>query len=187
MQKGNKIEYSTFISQRVQKLMDLSGLELIGFADFLSVSESHLYAILNGTRDLTEDVAEKIASAFDLKGGQILRPNYKIPKSIKKSELLNKFCDENKDVKSYFIDTRKERKDSYFVENDLYQTTLFDKPIYIWEIKEYCESIGKKYTSKRLSQILKYMVETKKLKSKKKPLKLRSGGYGERIVEVFYK
>lgn len=187
MKKEKQNDYAKTISQRIRELMNLSGLELPGFADYLNLSESHLYAILNGTRDLTEDIADKIASAFDLKGGQILRPNYKIPKNTRKSESLNKFCDENKNVKSYFIHTREERKDSYFIEHDLYKSTLFVKPVYIWEIKEYCESMGKKYTSKRLSQILKYMVETKKLKSRKKPLKLRSGGLGERIVDAFYK
>jgi len=187
MQKERQNDYAKTISQRVRELMKLSGLELPGFADYLNLSESHLYAILNGTRDLTEDIADRVASAFDLKGGQILRLNYKIPKNTRKSESLNKFCEENKNVKSYFTHTREERKDSYFIENDLYRTSLFDKPVYIWEIKEYCESVGKKYTSKRLSQILKYMVETKRLKSKKKALKLRNGEYGKRVVDVFYK
>lgn len=187
MQKGNDKVYKEKISQRVQGLMVAAGLEVPGFADYLTISDSHLYAILNGTRDLTEDVAEKIGAAFNLKGSQILRINYRIPKSIKKSKSLNNFCTENKDVESYFKSTRSERKDSYYIENDVFNSGLFDSPIYIWELKEYCKSAGKKYTSKRLSQILNYMVERKKLKSKKRPLKLRNGEYGKRRVDVFFK
>jgi plasmid maintenance system antidote protein VapI len=187
MQKGNDRVYKQKISQRVQNLMDASGLEVSGFAEYISISDSHLYAILNGTRDLTEDVAEKIGEAFNLKGSQVLRLNYRIPKSIKKSESLNNFCVENKNVESYFKSTRSERKDSYYIENDLYNTGLFDSPIYIWEVKEYCLNAGRKYTSKRLSQILRYMVDRKILKSKKKRLKLRNGEYGERMVDVFFK
>lgn len=187
MKKGNENSYKERISLRVASLMEASGLEVPGFADYLSISDSHLYAILNGTRDLTEEVAEKIGSAFNLKGSQILRISYRIPKSIKKSKSLNKFCNENKDVASYFKSTRSERKDSYYIETDLYRTDLFDSPVYIWEVKEYCLNAGKKYTSKRLSQILRYMVDRKKLKSKKKRLKLRNGEYGERLVDVFFK
>lgn len=187
MQKGENKSYKEKISQRVNDLMDAAGLEVLGFADYLSISESHLYAILNGTRDLTEDIAEKIGMSFNLKGSQILRINYRIPKSIKKSNSLNKFCDENRNVESYFKSTRSRRKDSYYIENDLYNTELFDSPVYIWEVKEYCLNAGRKYTSKRLSQILRYMVDRKKLKRKKKKLKLRDGGYGERMVDVFFK
>jgi plasmid maintenance system antidote protein VapI len=187
MQKGNDNVYKEKISQRVQELMDAAGLEVPGFADYLTISDSHLYAILNGTRDLTEDVAEKIGAAFDLKGSQILRINYRIPKSIKKSNSLNNFCVENKDVVSYFKSTRSERKDSYYIENELYNTDLFDSPVYIWEVKEHCLDAGREYTSKKLSQILKYMVDRKMLKSKKKRLKLRNGEYGERMVDVFFK
>lgn len=187
MQKGNNRDYKEKVSQRVQTLMDLAGLEVAGFADYLSISESHLYAILNGTRDLTEDIADKIGTAFGLKGSQVLRINSRIPKKIKKSELLNKFCDENKNVDSYFTKTRGERKDSHFIENDLINSDIFNSPIYIWELKEYCQTLGKNYSSKRLSQILNYMVDTKKLRSKKRPLKRRNGEYGKRLVDVFFK
>lgn len=187
MQKVENKTYKEIISERVQQLIKLSGLEVIGFADYSNVSESHLYAILNGTRDLTGDIADKIGSAFDLKGSQILRINYRIPQKIKKSKLLNKFYHENENVESYFIKTRSERKDSYYIENDLFNSNLFNSHVYIWEIKEYCKAAGKKYTSKRLSQILRYMVERKKLRSKKQLLKLRNGEFGERMVDVFFK
>lgn len=187
MQKGTNKSYREKISQRVKQLMDAAGLEVLGFSDYLAISESHLYAILNGTRDLTEEVAEKIGTAFDLKGSQILRLNYRIPKSIQKSKFLNNFYDENRNVQSYFQSTRSERKDSYYIENYVMNSSFFDSPVYIWEIKEYCEAEGRKYTSRRLSQILNYMVDRKKLKSKKRRLKLRNGGYGKRVVDVFFR
>lgn len=187
MQKRNEQVYKEEIIQRVQKLMDATGLEVPGFADYLTISDSHLYAILNGTRDLTVDVAEKIGAAFDLKGSQILRINYRISITLKKSESLNNFCDENKDVHSYFISNRIERKDSYYIETVVLNSGLFNSPIYIWELREYFKSKEKKYTSKRLSQILNYMVVKGILKSKKRPLKLRNGEYGNRSVDVFFK
>jgi plasmid maintenance system antidote protein VapI len=187
MQNGKDKNPKETIGERVQRLMDLAELEIDGFAEYLSISPSHLYAILNGNRDLTVDIADKVGSAFDLKGSQILRINYRIPKRIKKSESLNKFYEENKNVESYFIKTRGERKDSYYIEHDLFNSNLFDSPIYIWELKEYCQKAGKNYTSKRLSQILNYMVDRKKLKKKKRPLKLRNGKYGKRKVDVFFK
>lgn len=187
MQRGNNKEHQKKVSDRVKLLMDTAGLELSGFADYLSISESHLYAVLNGTRDLTEDVAERIGAAFDLTAGQVLRVSYRIPKSIKKSKSLNKFYDENKNVAAYFQSTREDRKDSHFIETQLLGSGLFDSAVYIWEVRQACLQVGRQYSSKRLSQILNYLVDTKKLKSEKRPLKLRNGGYGKRVVDVFYR
>jgi plasmid maintenance system antidote protein VapI len=187
MKKGSNDSYKVLIAKRIKKIIELSGLELIGFATFVNISESHLYAILNGNREVTEDIAERIGSAFNLNGGKILRLNYKIPKGLKKSQRLNNFYEDNKEVNSYFVGTRSERKDAYYIENDLLRSHIFDKPIYVWELREYCESKGKKYTSKRLSQILDYLVKTKKLQHDKRAIKLRDGGYGTKKVYAYYK
>ncbi len=187
MKKGESKEYKDHISSRVSELLEHSGLEIEGFAEYLHISASHMYALLNGTRELTEEIANRIGSAFDITGANILRANYRIPKKLGKSKELNNFYDKNKSVKSYFRNTRLERKDSYFVENEIRNSNLLDQPTYIWELKEYCESKGRKYSSKQLSQILNYMVIRKILKKKKKPLKLRDGEYGNRMVDVFYK
>lgn len=187
MKKGEPKEYKDLISSRVSALLEHSGLEIEGFAEYLHISTSHMYALLNGTRELTEEIANRIGSAFDLTGANILRANYRIPKKIGRSNELNNFYDKNRSVKSYFRNTRVERKDSYFIENEIRNSDLLNTQTYIWELKEFCESKGRKYTSKQLSQILNYMVIRKILKKKKKPIKLRSGEYGNRMVDVFYK
>jgi plasmid maintenance system antidote protein VapI len=185
MPKKNNSEYAKAISERIKKIMVLSGLEIAGFAEFTSVSESHIYAIVNGTRDLTGDVADKIGIGFNLKGWQILKLNYQITSRIKKSKLLNNFIDENKTVPGYFIQTRNKRKDSNFIEFDLLNDDLFNDHVYVWEVRNACLSRDKKYTSKRISQILNYLVTKRKLKSEKRPIKLKNGGYGTRMVDTF--
>lgn len=187
MKKGNEDSYRILIVERIKKIINLSGLELSGFAAFVHISDSHLYAILNGNREVTEDIAERIGSAFNIKGGKILRLNYKIPSRLKKSQELNNFYEENKEVRSYFVNTRSSRKGSYYIENELLQSGIFNKPVYVWEIKKYCESKGTIYTSKKLSQILDYMYKTNKLHRDKRPIKLRNGGYGEKKVYVYFK
>lgn len=187
MKVGETIEYKGLLCGRVSELLEHSGLEIEGFAEYLHISSSHMYALLNGTRELTEEIANRIGSAFNITGANILRANYRIPKKLKRSKELNNFYDKNKSVKSYFRNTRIERKDSFFIENEIRNSKLLNEPTYIWELKEYCESKGRKYSSKQLSQILNYMVIRKVLKKKKEPLKLRDGEYGSRMVDVFYK
>lgn len=187
MKNGEIESYKKFISTRIENLLLLAGLEVEGFAQYLSISTSHMYAIQNGTRELTSDIANRMGAAFNISGANILRVSYGLPKNLKKSDDLNKFYDENKSVKSYFRNTRIERKDSYFVEREIKNSNLFDTPIYIWEIKEFFEAKGKKYDSKQLSQILNYMVIRQILKKKKKSIKLRNGKFGNRMVDVFYK
>ena len=179
MHKTNNHQYAKAVAKRIEKLMALSGLEISGFAEFTDVSESHIYAILNVTRDLT--------GGFNLEGWQILKLNYKIPQKIKDSKLLNNFYVENKDVPSFFTSTRPKRKDSHFIEVELLSTNFFNKPVYVWEVRDICAEANKKYTSKRISQILNYLVDIKKLKKTKKQIKLRNGGYGNRMVDVFFK
>ena len=187
MKKGETKSYKEFISTRIANLLQMSGLEMEGFAEYLNISTSHMYAIQNGTRDLTADIANRMGNAFNISGGNILRANYRLPRNLKKSDDLNKFYAKNKSVKSYFRDTRIERKSSYFIESEVEGSDLFTTPIYIWELKDLLEKKGKKYTSKQLSQILNYMVIRKIVRKKKKPIKLRSGKYGIRMVDVFYK
>jgi len=187
MKKGELKGYKEFIATRVEDLMNLAGLEVEGFAEYLNISTSHMYAIQNGTRELTSEIANRMGTAFNISGADILRASYRLPKNLKRSNELNNFFDKNKSVKSYFRNTRIERKDSYFIENEIHNSDLFDTPRYIWELKEYCESRGKKYNSKQLSQILNYMVIRKLLKKRRSLLKLRSGEYGNRMVDVFYK
>ncbi len=64
---------------------------------------------------------------------------------------------------------------------------VFNKRAYVWEVRDACLRERRKYTSKRISQILNYLVIKKKLEKKKMPIKLKNGSYGTRMVYTFIK
>ncbi len=167
--------------------MTLSGLELTGFAEYTGTSESHIYALLNGTRELTNDVAEKLAENFNLNGSELLKSSFRITKKVIDKKKLEKFYKENKGVLAYFSSNIEERKVALFLENKLLNSDLFNSPVSVSEVRFACLEEGKELTSKRVSQILKYLVDKKKLKSKKKLIKLKSGKFGKRIIDYYYK
>ena len=187
MTTKSSFNYSQALRDRIRLLMDISGFEISGFADYTGISESHLYAILNGTREITNDIIDKIVEQYNIKPIQLLNLDYSITEKVIKKQLLNNFYSENKGVIDYFQKTRIDRKAAYFVEHHLLNTDLFNKPVYVWEIRNACIAEGKKFDSKRISQILNYLVERKKLKQKKKIIKLKSGKFGRRVVNVYYK
>ncbi len=187
MKNGEILGYTQFISTRLEELMKLAGLTVAGLARFINISEPYMHSLINGNRQLTAELANRIGSLFNIDGANILRPGYRLPKNAKKSKYLSNFYDENKNVPSYFRSTHNEQKPSFYIENELYHTDIFDSPIYIWELRDYCNTNKKKYTSKQLSQILNYMVDRGLLKKKKSSLKLKNGSYGKRKVDVFFK
>jgi len=180
-------EYSKALGRRIKKLMKIAGLELSGMVEFTKVSDSHLYAIINGNRALTGKTANKLAKKFGLDVWMLLKLDYKIPQNIRKSTALQEFYRDFKNVPEYFSETRESRKASVFIENEILKNDLFSTPKFIWEISEAFSKKGKLYTSKQLSQILTYLVRKKVLKCEKRPIKLRNGKTGKRIVDVFWK
>jgi plasmid maintenance system antidote protein VapI len=174
-------------SERIEKLMQISGLELSGFAEFTGVSESHIYAIINGTKELTQRTAEKIAAPFEIKGTQLMNSNFKLTQKLNKTLLLTKFYKENKGVHKYFINTRVDRKVAHFIEHEILTQKQFNRTFSVGEVRQACLEEGKKYTSKRVSQVLNYLVETNNLKSKKKQIAKKDGTLGVRVVDVFWK
>lgn len=187
MARQRKKITSEQLPARLNKLMKIAGLEISGFAEFTNISESHIYALLNGTREITEDAAEKIANKFGISHSNLTRRSYKLTEELKNAPLLKKFYIEAKQTKAYFIKTKSESKSSFFIENDLYNSSFFNKPVYVKEVRDACSQKGNNYTSKQVSQILNYMVDRKLLKRKKKPIILVNGKVGKRLVEVFYK
>jgi len=166
--------------------MTYAGLEISGFAEFTQISESHIYAILNGTRKLTGEVADQIGVKFELDGWKILQLDYKIPINIRKSPLLIKFYTENSSVTEYFIAKNNATKTSYFIENTLINEGFFRSPKYVWQILEACKEAKKNISSKILSQTLLYLVEQGKLKKSKQFLLRKDGSFTKtRLVYVF--
>ena len=179
--------YALAIRARIRKILEFAGLEIAGMAELTGVSQSHIYAILNGRRALQEDVADRLGFKLKLSAWQILNLDYEITESIRKSALLNKFYNEHKGNPEYFTDTILERKDSYYVEQTLIPAGFFDNPVYVWEIREALSRYGREFSSKQVSRIVNYLAATGKLMSEKRPIKKKNGEYGIREVPVYYK
>ena len=185
MENNEPSTYSIVIRERLKLIMEISGLEVAGFSEFTKVSVSHIYAILNGRKSLTAQTANKIAIGFKLNGWNILNLDFKITEAIK-SSALNKFYADHKEAHDYFKETVSERKDSYFFEHELIPTGIFDKPVYIWEVREACIALGRNLSSKQIAHIAEYLAVKNKLDSEKRPIKKKNGEFGERMITVYY-
>lgn len=177
----------TNLGKRVENLMRISELEISGFADFTGVSESHLYAVINGTKQLNKKTANKIAAQFNLSSRQLLNQKFKLTKKLKQAPALLKFNSENKGVHDYFIKTKIDRKVAYFIGQEILPKKKFDTQFSVSDVRNYCIEAGKNYTSKRVSQVLNYFVDRKKLGRKKITYVLKNGIKGKRMIDVFYK
>lgn len=166
--------------------MNLAGLEISGFAEYIEVSESHIYAILNGNRELTSDIADKIARGFNIDGSDLLRSGANFTKANIDKKKLENFYSENKGVSDYFASTKAERKVALYIESHVLSSGLFSAPVTVAQVRKYCIENGKALPSKRISQILKYLVAQKKLKRAKKPMQLKSGKLGNRLIDYYY-
>lgn len=175
------------LGDRINHLMDISGLELSGFADFTGVSESHLYAIINGTKSLTDSTAQKIAQPFNLLKDQLINPNYKLTKKLSKSQALIQFYTENKGVHKYFVTTKIDRKIAYYIECEVLKSKKFKRPFYVADVRDYCLKAGRDLSSKRVAQVLNYLVDKKILKKEKASYVLKNGELGKRMVDKFSK
>ena len=182
----NNSVYHKNIKERIIHIMDITGLELAGFAQLVQISESHLYALINGRRKLTGDTADKIGAKLKLKGWQILNLDYIVPDSLQQLPAVKKFYTDYKHNPEYFKKTKSSRKVSHFIEQELLSTKLFSTPVPVSTVREACAGLDKEYSSKQVSQTLNYLVETKKLKSKKTRQRRKNGTYGEREVYLYF-
>ncbi|MEJ8818557.1 helix-turn-helix domain-containing protein [Lacibacter sp. H407] len=187
MAKAKRKITSKQLKARLTRLMKIAGLEVSGFAEFTNISESHVYALLNGTREITEDISEKISDKFGIQPQQLLSSRFKLTEELRGVPLLKKFYSDEKQTQSYFIQTKSDRKASFYIETELLNNGFFDKPVYVSDVRSACHKKKKHYTSKQISQILNYMADRKILKRKKKPIILVNGKTGKRMVDVFYK
>jgi len=185
MDDKNTADYNMAIRTRLLRIMEIAGLERTGLAEFTKISDSHLYALLNGTRNITGETADKIGAGFKLQGAQILNLNFEIPAQIRKAPLLLEFYESYSDNPEYFIETKATLKDASYIEHKLLYTPLFEKSVYVWQVKEACKVEKKNLTSKQVSQKLNYLVQKKKLIATKRKLKKKNGEDGEREVLVY--
>jgi len=186
MDNENQHLYNKKISERILLVLQYAGLELKGIATLTGKSIDIFYAIISGRRRLTNQLATLIGQALDFDGSIIFNINSPIPQSIKQSINLQKFKKENHNNKEFFIDTWADNKDSTFIKTHLIYPGYFSEPRYAWEVSQKLETLGRKINSDLLSKQLKYFVTKDILKSKRAPIKLKSGGYGNRKVVVYY-
>jgi plasmid maintenance system antidote protein VapI len=185
MDDQNTSDYNKAIRTRLLRIMEIAGLERTGLAEFTKISDSHLYALLNGTRNITGEIADKIGAGFKLHGAQILNLNFEIPAQIRKSAALLEFYELYSGNPEFFIETKATMKDAYYIEHTLLYSSLFEKSVYVWQVKEACKEDKKNLTSKQISQKLNYLVQKKKLIATKRKLKKKNGEDGDREVLVY--
>lgn len=173
--------------KRLQRLLTLSGLELSGFAEFTGVSESHVYSLLNGTREITHKTAKKIADSFDFDVDMLLKPSFKIDPKLADTQKLLNFYKANKGVHMYFANTRINRAASYFIQFEILPQKQFNSPFTVEVVRMACAEKGKKFTSKRVAQVLEYFVTIQKLKSAKERITKKDGKLGIRLINVYSK
>lgn len=167
--------------------MEKIGLEIPGFAVFIDRSESHIYSLLNGRREVTSDIALDIGNKLGFDGLRIFKLNQELPAGIENTPFLNNFKRQYRDNPEFFTSSKGERRVSHFIQFELINTDLFDTPKYVWEINEVCVLHGRTLESDVLSKHLKYFVKRGFLRSEKRPIKLRDGTFGVRLVDVFFK
>lgn len=177
--------YGKAVINRIKWLMEKAGLQLPAFAEFTGVSESHLYAILNGNKPLTGKIADQLAKKFNLKGWQLLHLEYEIPVAATKSQLLQEFYEDYRHAKNYFTDDVK-LKNTRQLEKLLLNGSFLKKKRFTAEILAHCSEYGIIITSKQLSQHLHYLTQKKILQKEKQLMRLKSGALGTREVDVFW-
>lgn len=184
---NTNVSYNDIIIDRLQLILQYTGLEIPGFSEFTGVSESHLYALLNGTKKLTGTTADKIGNKIGIPGWKILQLDYEISDSISKHPEVVKFYKTYKGVKDYFTDSRNQGTQSYYLEYILLNTDFFKKERYVWEVVDECKKSNRKYKSKDISQALHYLTTKGMLNKTKRQFKSKDGSFKDRMVYVFFK
>ena len=186
MDLSDSSKYDKNIAQRIEAIMQYSGLEIAGLAQLTGLSIDTIYAILSGRRKLSKKSANLIGNSLDFDGNIIFNLNVKIPTNIAKSTKLQNFRSNFKENTEYFATTRLDRKSSYFIQVELIDKGFFISEKFTWEVSEECERLGRAINSNLLNKQLKYFVTKGILQSRRAPIKLKNGGYGKRIVDVYY-
>lgn len=173
---------------RLLELINLSKLEIPGFAELVNISESHLRSLLNGKRSFTEDMINRIGGPFSLTAVKFLNPNFKLTKLKINTPVLNKFYEENKTNATYFLEQKEFRKDSLFIKNNLIlKGDFFKTPKFVSDVREECGELDKYFASKKISQILNYFVDTGILERYYGFIIKKNGEKGNRLLSLFYK
>jgi plasmid maintenance system antidote protein VapI len=78
MSKVNS-DYSNAIAERIKTIMQIAGLEILGISKLTGISDSHIYSLLNGRRNLTDEVAKIIGHSLEFDGMLVFKLNKDVP------------------------------------------------------------------------------------------------------------
>jgi hypothetical protein len=179
--------YNKKLAERLYQIMNILDMTYIGFAEFTGRDVSHIYGIINQSRPFNDTFAEHIGNKLGIKGAKILNLNVSIPTSISKADAVVSFKKYNKDNSEYFLHCKTDRSIDAFVSEVLVKSEFLKKPRYLNEIECYIEKEYQKiYIGDQLSKALRYAVTKKTLQSEKKPIKLKNGNLGKRLIDVYW-
>lgn len=172
---------------RLRQIMNHLNLTVAGFGVFIDREPSHIYGILNVSRDFSDALAEHIGKLTGIKGATIKNINTEIPASISKCDKIVEFRKSHKDNKEYFLNTKTDRSIDAFISDVLIKSKFLETPRYLSEIEEFVAlKYDKNFVKDKLSKALRYAVSKQTLKSEKRPIKLKNGDFGKRIVDVYW-
>lgn len=188
MEENEDYQYQLSLQRRLKELLEMIGLEESGFAEFTGQSEGHIYAILNGNRNLSLPLAKLIGELLEFDGEKLFNLRYKIPERVKNASELNNFKTKFKLNQEYFLNTLIDRKRSKYIEKKLIPNFPFNRPAYLSEIRNIInEGIDiTPFDSNELSKILNYLVLQNRLSKSRDFIKKKNGDFGTRKVDLFF-
>lgn len=179
--------YNERLAGRLQEIMNILGMTVSGFAEFIGKSPSHIYGILQSKRTFSHALADHIGKIINTTGAKILNLNISIPQNIAKVESVVSFKEEYIKVPEYFSDTKNDRSIDAFISEVLVGSSFLKTPRYLNEIELFVKSkYNKTFIGDQLSKALRYSVKKGVLESEKRPIRLTNGNFGKRQVDVYW-
>lgn len=179
--------YNERLANRLREIMNILGMTVSGFAEFIGRDSSHIYGILNLTRPFSDSLAVHIGNKLGINGAKVLNLNIAIPPSVSKSETVTIFKKEYKGVPEYFLSTKNDRSIDSFISEILSKSKFLTTPRYLNEIELFIKSeYNKTFIGDKLSKALRYSAKKGILMSEKRPIRLTNGSLGKRRVDVYW-
>jgi len=175
------------VANRLCEIMNILGMTVAGFAEFIGRSPSHIYGILQSKRTFSHALADHIGKRIGITGTKILNLNISISQNISKVESVASFKEEYINVPEYFSDTKNDRSIDAFISEFLVESSFLKTPRYLNEIELFIKSkYNKTFIGDQLSKALRYSVRKGILISEKKLIRLTNGNFGKRQVDVYW-
>ncbi|MDR2271259.1 MAG: helix-turn-helix domain-containing protein [Sphingobacterium sp.] len=179
--------YSESLAERLREIMNILGLTVSGFAEFIGRDSSHIYGILNLNRPFSHALAEDIGKKLNVNGSKIFNLNVPVSQSIAKTESFHEFKKDKRNNPEYFSSTLTDRSIDLFISRILIKSPFLKEPRYLNEIELFvCTEYKKTFTNDQLSKALRYSVKKGVLVSEKRPIRLTNGNFGKRQVDVYW-